>query len=276
MRKLNSIGVLLVISVFTGELWATPPVPYPAPVPPFQVIDYSLVFFEGFQNLDLSPDAFTGNYQWYRGLWYESLPSPFNASLLPGGGLDLAWTPGQNPPKTIIATCSQTGLHCRSFRYGYFEARMKWDVVLGSWPTFWLLPVQRIWGAQEFGELDVFEGQGDVRDSQTFYGTIHDWQINNGIPTDANNNRNTNHIKIPGIDFSQWHTYGVLWVPGSVTWYLDDAPVLSYQTFPIFDEQNFYLMLGAQEGVKWTIGNATGVTAPALNLYVKWVRVWQK
>ena len=271
MRKLNLIALLISTFLIADKSPAAPP------VPPYQATGYSLAFFEDFTNLNLSPDSQTGDYPWYRGLWYEIVPTPYNATLQQTG-LDLAWTPGQTLPRTIISTCSQNGLLCRAFRYGYFEARMKWDVVEGAWPTFWLLPVQRIWGAQEFGELDVFEGQGETsfHESQTYYGTIHDWQVVNGIAVDSANNRTSNHVVIPGVDFSQLHTYGVLWVPGSVTWYLDDAPVMSYQTYPIFDEQNFYLMLGSQVGVKWQVGNTTGVTAPSLNLNVRWVRVWQK
>jgi hypothetical protein len=33
--------------------------------------------------------------------------------------------------------------------------------------------------------------------------------------------------------------------------------------------------LGAQEGVNWTYGNTTGVTASSINTYVAWVRAWQ-
>jgi hypothetical protein len=64
-------------------------------------------------------------------------------------------------------------------------------------------------------------------------------------------------------------------VPGKVTWYLDNHPVLSAPTYPIFDQQNLFLMLSSQEGVNWVYGNNTGVTASSINLYVQWVRVWQ-
>jgi beta-glucanase (GH16 family) len=152
---------------------------------------------------------------------------------------------------------------------------MKWDVATGAWPAFWMIPVEDIWGTGEFGELDIFEGQGDATGSQTFFGTIHDWINVNGTAIDVANNNGRNSSAMPGIDFSQWHTYGVLWVPGKVTWYFDDRRVLSAPTYPIYDQQNYFLVLGAQEGADWTAGNLNGVTATSLNLYVDWVKVWQ-
>jgi beta-glucanase (GH16 family) len=133
-----------------------------------------------------------------------------------------------------------------------------------------------MWGVKETGELDVFEGQGDVENRQTFFGTIHDWVQTGGYAADIANNNGRNYYLVRGVDFSQWHTYGVLWVPGRVTWYFDDQPVLSAPTYPIFDEQFYYLMFGAQEGANWRGGNTSGVTASSFSLSVDWVKVWQK
>jgi len=131
-------------------------------------------------------------------------------------------------------------------------------------------------GAEETGELDVFEGQGDTEDAHTFFGTIHDWVTANGASTDIANSNGHNNYKLPGVDFAQWHTYGVLWVPGRVTWYFDDQAVLTVPTYPIFDQQFYYLMFGAQEGANWSAGNMAGVTATGFYLAIDWVKVWQK
>ena len=47
-----------------------------------------------------------------------------------------------------------------AYRYGYYEARMKWSPVFGAWPGFWLLSLQAGVTNGEWFELDVFEGQG--------------------------------------------------------------------------------------------------------------------
>ena len=244
------------------------------PVPPPQAAGYRLMFFDDFVNLNLSPNG-SGLYAWYKGLPWETPPAQFNASV-DSSVLTLAWEKGQKLAETTIKSCSHNGQHCPAFRYGYFEARMKWDVTTGAWPAFWMLPAQSISGATETGELDVFEGQGDPYDSQTYYGTIHDWVVKNGAATDVANNGHANHYKIPGVDFSAWHTYGVLWVPGKVTWYFDDQPIITATTYPIFDQQNFFLLLGSQEGASWTLGNLKNVTSSGMNLNVDWVRVWQQ
>jgi hypothetical protein len=243
------------------------------PRPPSQAAHYSLVFYDDFTNLNLSPDRL-GQYAWFKDLWWETPPDPFSASVA-SSVLDLTWHKGQTPAETSVSSCSADGLHCRAFRYGYFEARMKWDVSTGAWPAFWMTPVEAIWGASESGELDIFEGQGDPADAHTFFGTIHDWVIINGIPVDVASNNGHNTYRMPAVDFSQWHTYGVLWIPGRVTWYFDNNPILTAVTYPIFDEQEYYLVFGAQEGVNWTGGNLTGVTATSLSLHVDWVKVWQ-
>ena len=105
----------------------------------------------------------------------------------------------------------------------------------------------------------MFERQGDTEDAHTFFGTIHDWVTANGASTDIANSNGHNYYKLPGVDFAQWHTYGVLWVPGRVTWYFDDQAVLSAPTYPIFDQQFYYLMFGAQEGANWSGSHCYGL-----------------
>jgi beta-glucanase (GH16 family) len=244
-----------------------------SPAPPAQAAGYSLVFFDDFTNLNLSPDG-TGQYPWYPSLFWQAAPNPFNAAAN-SSVLDLAWTSGQNPSDTSVTSCSSDGNSCRAFRYGYIEAQMKWDVTTGAWPAFWMIPVESIWGATESGEIDIFEGQGDATNSQTYFGTIHDWVNTAGTSVDIANNSGQNSYKIPGVDFSQWHTYGILWVPGKITWYFDNQPIISATTYPIFDQQSYYLILAAQEGANWIYGNTSGITANTMNLNVDWVKVWQ-
>ena len=267
---MRQIKILAVASAFFGLVGKVSAV---APQPPSQAADYSLVFFDDFTNLNLSPDG-SGQYTWFKDLWWETAPSQFTASAA-SSVLNLTWDKGQTLPETTITSCSADGLRCRAFRYGYFEARMKWDVTTGAWPAFWMIPVEGIWGSSETGELDVFDGQGDPADAHTYFGTIHDWLTTNGTTVDIASNNGQNAYVVSGVDFSQWHTYGVLWIPGRVTWYFDDKPILTSVTYPIFDEQEYYLILSEQEGVNWTGGNTTGVTASSLKLYVDWVKVWQ-
>jgi hypothetical protein len=236
--------------------------------PPPQAAGYSLAFADEFNTFDLSPDG-TGNHTWYNGIWWESV-APFANIAASNSTVHLAWTRGQDPGDTSITTDARDGSNAKAWRYGYFEARMRWDVTVGAWPAIWLLPVQDR-SASETGEIDIFEGQGGT--PHTYYGTLHDWMNNQDIwSTDGKN-----AYQVPDtVDFGQYHTYGLRWTPGNVAWYFDNQPILSSATSPVFDTQDYYLILGAQEGYNWSEGDLTGVSANTIGMDVDWVRVWQK
>lgn len=252
-------------------------------VPP-QASGYKLAFEDNFNTLDLATDG-PGEDQksrvhtWYPGVWWSSKPTELGNISVSKSILALTWTrnhPGRDT-RTSITTLSHDKRQFKAWRYGYFEARMRWDVVKGAWPAFWLIPVQDATGQNVYdgvkktGEIDIFEGQGGL--PHTFYGTIHEWWLNTG--TDHSNRNNAFHLP-EDADMSQFHTYGLLWKPGQVTWYFDNHPLHSEKTPEIVDRQDFYLVLTMQEGVNWTGDDLSGVTATRMTLNVDWVRVWQK
>jgi beta-glucanase (GH16 family) len=235
---------------------------------------YKLVFSDDFNTLDLSPDGL-GIHAWYEGVWFNKKHAPLANISASSSVLSLVWKSNQGSADTSITTLSQDFQNLHGWRYGYFEARVKWNPVTGAWPAIWLIPVQDATGqsiysgVRESGEIDIFEGQGDHPD--TFFGTIHDW-VNFGDNASKNN-----AFQLPaGTDFSQFHIYGMLWSPGTVTWYFDNQPLHSENTAAIFDKQDFFLVLSMQEGANWTSGNLSGVTSSDMTLNVDWVRVWQK
>jgi beta-glucanase (GH16 family) len=243
---------------------------------PPQAAGYNLSFSDEFTSLNLSPDR-KGDYTWYEGLWWNSTIPPASDISASGSILTLNWENGQGSSHTDVIACSTNAMYCHAFRYGYFEARMKWDPTTGSWPAFWLMPKEDITGqnvtngVKEVGEIDIFEGQG--ANSHTFYGTIHDWQND----VDVANNEHANSFQLAStVDLTQYHTYGILWVPGKITWYFDNQPLFSAATYAIFDQQNYYPILSSQEGVNWSYGNMTGVTASTIPLNVDWIHVWQQ
>jgi hypothetical protein len=278
-RCLLSTSVMFVV-VAVGALFMSPVVSDRAstarsavgsPTPPSQVTGYKLVFSEDFDTPSLSPDG-DGNYIWYKGLWWEK-PAPATNISIANSVLALNWRKGQTPNDTSITTLSRDAKYHHAWRYGYFELRMRWDTVTGSWPAIWLMPLQNAdtHDGREAGELDIFEGQGAT--PHTFYGTIHDWTHDQ----DAKNNKGSNYYELSNtVDLSQYHVYGLLWTPGRVVWYLDNQSLFSASTYPIFDLQDYYLIVGSQEGANWTYGDLSGVSASTIAVNVDWVRVWQK
>ena len=238
--------------------------------PPPQASDYVLVFSDEFDRLNLSSNG-TGVYTWYDGLWWEN-PVPSSNVMVANGVLTLRWSRGQKPDATSITTFSHDGTHSKAWRYGYFEVRMRWEAVAGAWPAIWMLPVQHFQNrTTHVGELDIFEAQGAT--PRVFYGTIHEWNQRQ----DVKNNKPWNHYQLPAsVDPSHFHTYGLLWQPGRVTWYFDDRAFFSAATYSIFDQQDYYLILASQEGVNWKYGDLQDVTVSQMDVQVDWVRIWQK
>lgn len=243
-------------------------------LPPPPANGYKLAFADDFDSLDLSPTG-SGTHTWYESIWWDKHIPDRSLISVSNSVLSINWQRNQGSPDTSITTFAHDKTHGRTWRYGYFEARMKWDIVNGSWPAFWLIPAQDARGennhngVKETGEIDIFEGQGDH--PNTFYGTIHDW-IDKRHTTN-----NPNWYKLPkDFQFSTFHTYGLLWVPGKVTWYLDNRELYSAPTPAIVDKQDFFIVLGSQEGADWEAGSLAGVDAERINLSVDWVRVWQK
>lgn len=243
--------------------------PGPVPAPP-----YRLVFSDEFDRLDLSPDG-SGAHTWYEGVWFRRRHAPLKHISSSGSLLSLKWDSLQNSYDTSIATFSPLGKTHHSWRYGYFEARMTWDVVEGAWPAFWLIPVEDAQGlstsagTRHSGEIDVFEGQGNQ--PHTFFGTVHDW-IN--LRSTANE---ANHFALSNrVDLSRFHVYGVLWTPGHISWYLDDRLLHSEAAPAILDTEELFMVFSMQQGVNWKLGNPPGVKRPEMTLNVDWVRVWQK
>ncbi|WP_232824774.1 glycoside hydrolase family 16 protein [Algibacillus agarilyticus] len=108
--------------------------------------------------------------------------------------------------------------------YGRFEMRAKLPSGQGSWPAFWMLPTDNVYGGwPHSGEIDILESvnlkvpNADGTLESKIYGTLHygkSWPDNAhsgqsyAFPQDQN----------PADDF---HTYAVEWQEGEIRWYVD-------------------------------------------------------
>ncbi|GAB2699244.1 family 16 glycosylhydrolase [Aliiglaciecola aliphaticivorans] len=109
--------------------------------------------------------------------------------------------------------------------YGRFEMRAKLPSGQGSWPAFWMLPTDEVYGTwPKSGEIDILEAvnlgvvDADGNEEKYIHGTLHygrDWPQNESsgkaylLPDGAN----------PADDF---HTYAIEWQEGEIRWYVDD------------------------------------------------------
>jgi beta-glucanase (GH16 family) len=140
-------------------------------------------------------------------------------------------------------------------------------------------PVQTIGNvSSNGGELDLFEWQSQT--PNMFIGTAHVWE--NGV--DIANNDTSNSSPVPGgTDFANYNTYGVLWTPTGISWYLNNVlmETISTTSAPYSTafgaSQSYFLILGEQAGCNWIYSQTVscpGQVSP-LNMQVQWVHVYQ-
>jgi hypothetical protein len=261
--------------VFISALLICSSMPSLTQTPPSQAAGYKLVFGEDFRNFDLSPNG-TGIHNWYEGVWFNKQHAPLDHITPTADGLRLTWTRDQAAFDTSISTMSHNGASKQAWRYGYYEVRMKWNPVTGAWPAIWLIPAQT-GHLVETGEADIFEGNGDS--PHTYFGTIHHWHESPDhsqmLRVESSAGRNQFRL-MPWVDFTQFHTYGLLWEPGRFTWYLDDKPLHSETAFPVFDQAKDCLIIGMQAGADWKEGNIDKSRIARMDLDVAWVHIWQR
>ena len=158
------------------------------------------------------------------------------------------------------------------WRYGYIEASIKLPKGNGTWPAFWMMPVNfRSWPAD--GEIDIMEEVGYHPDyvSSSLHANAH---------VHSNGTQVTHEMKCAGAE-GEFHTYAILWTAKNITTYVDGKVQLSYDNRGLgrddwpYDDP-FYVIFNLAWGGDW--GGAQGVDESALpaTMEVDYIRVFQK
>jgi beta-glucanase (GH16 family) len=179
-----------------------------------------------------------------------------------------------------ISSVSPTTNNGTGFRFGYFEARMRFDPTLwagkNGWPSFWAMSRPRVIDDStiRYAEIDFFEST----DHGTRYNaSLHDW-LPIGTRQFSDTMNTATHEPARAFDARQWNTFGCLWQPGRVRWYLNNellveqrysataTPVPNAEghpegTYSVTDAHEQIIILGSAQG--WP-------------LEVDWVRIWQR
>ena len=135
--------------------------------------------------------------------------------------------------------------------YGYFEMRAELPQTQGAWPAFWLLPIGHT------GELDIMEqfGQPDVFGtaiSSTYTITDPTYRHSDYVPT----------------SLSGFHTYGLMWTPTTLTWYVDGVATGTSAAASDMNEP-MYIILNLAAG-----GAAGTANFTSANMQVDYVRAY--
>ena len=137
------------------------------------------------------------------------------------------------------------------WQYGWFEARINLPKGKGTWPAFWMMPVNNDWNTNPWpmcGEIDIMEEVGCVPNEVS--SSIHTQDYNH-----TKNTQKTHAMKLANAE-GEYHVYALEWTEDAIT--------------------TFYPILNLAWGGSW--GGMYGVDESALpvTMSVDYVRVFQK
>lgn len=192
------------------------------------------------------------------------MPNNFSAA---GGILSIVARREYNPncyPTNPNPTHYTSGMisTAKSFQqqYGYFEIRAKLPKGNGFWPAFWLLPADKTITA----EIDVLESIGAKVNS--IFQALHYHQGAQYLSSAG---------YFAGPDFSAgFHTVGVDWQPGVLTFYGDGVATYVARTSGV-PNKPMYLIANLAVGGKWP-GNPDASTVFPSALQVDYIRAYQR
>jgi beta-glucanase (GH16 family) len=144
--------------------------------------------------------------------------------------------------------------------YGKWEVRLRMDNGYGIWAVILLWPKDG-WPP----EVDFYEDGGGTADRREMAATLHHSPSNQTIQR-----------TLREVDFSQWHTVGVEWSPGSLVYTVDGSPWASVSG-PQVPSQPMWLGMQTQAG---TCGVTyapcpNGTTPATVEMQIDWARAWR-
>ncbi|MGP8174112.1 MAG: chitobiase/beta-hexosaminidase C-terminal domain-containing protein [Terracidiphilus sp.] len=167
-----------------------------------------------------------------------------------------------------------------SFQYGRFEVRAQVPEAQGFWPAAWLMGnnIATVdWPA--CGEMDVLERVNAATTPDWNEGSIHGTGFTGGTGLGAVFNFPS------GQTAAGWHAYGMIWSPGSVSYYVDNPaqPYVTYTTssltglagavWPFDAGQSNFILLNLAVGGDWP-GSPNASTPFPSQMLVDYVRVY--
>jgi beta-glucanase (GH16 family) len=170
-------------------------------------------------------------------------------------------TPNARPQPYVSGQL--TTAHKFTQRYGYYELRAKLPPGKGLWSRYWLLTDDGGWP----GEYDVFEVLGKEKPVKVHQTTHY---------RDASKPHGIDGFTYAGIvpTDGKFHTYGFLWEPKTVTWYVDGVATLKQVNrinMPMYVLLD--LAVGKDPANTWP-GSPDGTTPWPANMEMDYFRVY--
>jgi beta-glucanase (GH16 family) len=149
-------------------------------------------------------------------------------SFVSDGMLNIVAKPSTDGEQLPYTSARMVTKNKGDWTYGRFEIRAKLPYGQGTWPAFWMLSTDEVYGSwPKSGEIDIMEAvnlkeinpAGEVENStvgQLYYGT-------GGVDQNGQfTNSGTQYDNIDGSNpANDFHTYSVEWQEGEIRWYVD-------------------------------------------------------
>ncbi|MGJ8679705.1 family 16 glycosylhydrolase [Paraglaciecola sp.] len=146
-------------------------------------------------------------------------------SYIQDGVLQIVAMPAEEGAEKPYTSARMITQYKADFKYGRMEIKAKLPSGQGSWPAFWMMPTDSVYGGwPRSGEIDILEAvnlktvndEGAVKSN--IHGTLHygkQWpdNVNSGQAYTFPDGLN------PADDF---HTYAIEWQEGEIRWYVND------------------------------------------------------
>jgi beta-glucanase (GH16 family) len=130
----------------------------------------------------------------------------------------------EEPAPQVYTSARMKSQGLFSILYGRVEARIMVPEAQGFWPAFWMLGNNIVTdGWPACGEADIQERINATTTPDWNQGSIHGTGFTGA-------NLGTPYHFPTGQTAADWHTYGMIWQPGQVQYYIDD-PTNIYATY---------------------------------------------
>lgn len=239
---------------------------------------YRLVFADEFQSGGLDGGKWNTSYRWgstwiinsEKQFYVDQLTNPwfgYQPFSFDGEFMYITATPTPdnlraNAVNQPYLSGAMTTYNKFNMKYGYVEMRAKLPTGRGLWSAFWLLHHHDHLNRPEIDVVEYIGHQPDL-----IYQTYH-W-------VDGWAARRTPSFEAYGPDYSQdFHTYGVRWEPGVITWYVDGVERNRVVDDNVSNEEMYLLVNLAIGG--WWPGDPDGSTRFPATMAVDYIRAYQR
>ncbi len=186
-----------------------------------------------------------------------------------------------------LKTEDADGTH--SWKYGYFEARLKMPAGKGVWPAFWMMPHDptgnsgdgAYGGWPRSGELDIMEFSPGTTGNKV-YSTVHHSESSSSSDKDKYSSLGSKMIDDASTG---WHTYGLRWTESYVEAFYDGVSLGARYYNTAYNsgnpdtwvawpyDQKYYIILNLAMG--GNLGGGIDSSLTEATFEIDYVRVYQ-